>query len=87
MKENPNDQSFTLYVYKNDRQKGEMILYTFFGIIAELLMPIFCISFCLNLVSIIKKAVNKEDTARNTFWLTFSFIVIVWSISLFAPLY
>ena len=87
MKENLHDQSFTLYVHKNNRRKGDMILYTFFGIIAELFMPIFCISFCLNLVSIIKKAVNKEDTARNTFWLTLSFVVIVWSISLFAPLY
>ncbi|PCD04862.1 hypothetical protein CMV16_26700 [Peribacillus simplex] len=62
-------------------------MYKFFTLIAENFMPIFCIIFCLNLVSIIKKAVANESTAKNTFWLTVSFILIAWSISLFAPLY
>lgn len=61
-------------------------MYIFFEIIAELFVPIFSIIFCLNLVTIIKKAVEKENTARNTFWLTLSFVVIMWSISIFAPI-
>ena len=43
-------------------------------------MPIFCTVFCLNLVGIIKKAVAKEDTIRNTIWFTLSFIAIMWGI-------
>ena len=68
-------------------KKGKSTLYGFFELITEVFIPIFCIIFCLNLVTIIKKAVEKEDTAKNTFWLTLSFIVIIWSISIFAPLY
>jgi hypothetical protein len=62
-------------------------MYDFFTIIAEVFIPIFCIIFCLNLVTIIKKAIEKESTSMNTFWLTLSFIVIVWSISIFGTLY
>jgi len=45
------------------------------------LMPILAIIFCLNLVEIMKKIKKDETTERNTFWLTLSFVLIVWSIS------
>ncbi|MCG7335136.1 hypothetical protein MHZ95_07580 [Sporosarcina sp. ACRSM] len=45
-------------------------------------MPILGIIFCLNLVEVIKKIKNEQPTATNTFWLTTSFILIVWSIAL-----
>lgn len=45
-------------------------------------MPILGIIFCLNLVEVIKKIKNEQPTATNTFWLTASFILIVWSIAL-----
>ncbi|MFJ7935933.1 hypothetical protein [Sporosarcina sp. NPDC096371] len=47
------------------------------------LNPILAIVFCLNLVAIIKKisADNKSNTSKNTFWLTISFMYIVWSIT------
>lgn len=44
------------------------------------LMPILCIIFCLNLVSILKKVKSEEKTTSNTAWLTISFTLIVWSI-------
>lgn len=52
--------------------------------IALFLMPILCIVFCLNLVSILKKVKSEEKTAVNTAWLTFSFTLIVWSIAILA---
>ncbi|WP_342567862.1 hypothetical protein MKY09_06160 [Psychrobacillus sp. FSL K6-4046] len=54
------------------------ILLVIFGAV---LMPILAIIFCLNLVEIIKKVKNEESTTKNTFWMTTSFILIVWSIS------
>lgn len=51
---------------------------------AWFLMPILCIVFCLNLVTIMKKVKSEESTAVNTFWLTFSFIFIMWSIAIVA---
>ena len=57
------------------------ILLVIFGAV---LMPILAIIFCLNLVEIIKKVKNEESTTKNTFWMTTSFILIVWSISLSA---
>lgn len=53
-------------------------------IVGSLLMPVLAIIFCLNLVEIIKKIKNEEATAKNTFWLTTSFIIIVWNISISA---
>ncbi|MEK5038498.1 hypothetical protein [Sporosarcina sp. FSL K6-3457] len=52
-------------------------------IAAFYLNPILAIVFCLNLVAIIKKmsADSKSDTSKNTFWLTISFMYIVWSIT------
>lgn len=58
-----------------------LILLAFFGVI---LMPILAIIFCLNLVEIIKKVKNDETTKKNTFWMTTSFVLIVWTISLSA---
>ncbi len=46
-------------------------------------MPILGIIFCLNLVEVIKKIKNEQPTVANTFWLTASFILIVWIIALF----
>ncbi len=52
--------------------------------IGWLLMPILCVIFCLNLVSILKKVKNEEKTTVNTAWLTISFTLIVWSIAMIA---
>ncbi|KKI92872.1 hypothetical protein WQ54_06720 [Bacillus sp. SA1-12] len=49
-------------------------------------MPILAIIFCLNLVEIIKKVKKDQPTASNTFWLTTSFLFIVWSIAVTAYL-
>ncbi len=48
------------------------------------LMPILCIIFCLNLVTIMKKVKNEEKTAVNTVWLTISFTLIMWCIAVIA---
>ena len=48
------------------------------------LMPILCIIFCLNLVTIMKKVKNEEKTAVNTVWLTISFTLIMWGIAVIA---
>ena len=52
--------------------------------IGWLLMPILCVIFCLNLVSILKKVKNEEKTTVNTAWLTISFTLIMWSIAMIA---
>lgn len=49
-------------------------------------MPILAIIFCLNLVEIIKKVKHDESTKGNTFWMTTSFIFIVWTISVLSML-
>lgn len=58
-----------------------MVIFIFISIF---MMPILAIIFCINLVEIIKKVKNEQPTASNTFWLTTSFILIVWSISISA---
>lgn len=55
-----------------------------FYVISFYLMPILAIIFCLNLVSIIKKVKKDKSTSMNTFWLTVSFVLIVWSIAITA---
>ncbi|MFS1513429.1 hypothetical protein VQL36_13435 [Chengkuizengella sp. SCS-71B] len=45
------------------------------------LVPILAIIFCLNLVAIIKKVKKDESTTANTFWLTISFVIMVWIIA------
>lgn len=47
-------------------------------------MPILAITFCLNLVAIIKKIKKEQSTTTNTVWLTISFVFIVWSIAITA---
>lgn len=56
-----------------------MFIFQFIGIY---LMPILCIIFCLNLVSILKKVKQEEKTTANTFWITISFTLIMWSIAM-----
>ena len=51
------------------------------ALIGLFLMPILCIIFCLNLVSILKKLKHEEKTTVNTVWLTISFTLIMWSIA------
>lgn len=46
------------------------------------MMPILAIIFCINLVEIMKKVKREQPTATNTFWLTASFLLIVWSIAI-----
>ena len=58
-----------------------MIVFLF---ISVYLMPILAIIFCINLVEIIKKVKKEQPTASNTFWLTLSFVLMVWSISMTA---
>ncbi len=58
-----------------------MIVFLF---ISVYLMPILAIIFCINLVEIIKKVKKEQPTASNTFWLTVSFVLMVWSISMTA---
>jgi len=53
-----------------------------FILIGFFLMPILCVIFCLNLVSILKKVKHEEKTTVNTFWLTISFTLIMWSIAM-----
>ncbi len=53
-------------------------------LIGGFLMPILCVIFCLNLVSILKKVKHEENTTVNTFWLTISFTLIMWSIAILA---
>ncbi|RCW63362.1 hypothetical protein DFR57_11829 [Saliterribacillus persicus] len=57
-------------------------MFAFAGNIGFFFMPILCIIFCLNLISILKKVKKDEDTAVNTFWLTVSFTLIMWSIAI-----
>jgi len=47
-------------------------------------IPFLCIIFCVNLVAIMKKIKNDEKTSKNTFWLTLSFTLIMWSIAIIA---
>ncbi|WP_342578007.1 hypothetical protein [Psychrobacillus sp. FSL K6-2843] len=54
------------------------------GLIGGFLMPILCVVFCLNLVSIVKKVKHEEKTTASTFWLTISFTLIMWSIAIIA---
>ncbi|UOY92442.1 hypothetical protein MUG87_18810 [Ectobacillus sp. JY-23] len=49
-------------------------------------MPILAIIFCLNLVEILKKIKRDQPTARNTFFLTISFVFMIWSIAVAASL-
>ena len=58
-----------------------------FWYIGFLGMPILGIIFCINLVEILKKIKNEQPTAKNTFWLTVSFVLIVWSIALLSVSY
>lgn len=61
--------------------ESSMIVFVF---ISVYLMPILAIIFCVNLVEIIKKVKKEQSTAGNTFWLTASFVLIVWSIAVTA---
>ena len=61
--------------------EGGLLTMIFF-FISVYIMPILAIIFCINLVEIIKKVKKEQPTASNTFWLTVSFVLIVWSISL-----
>lgn len=55
-----------------------------FWFVGWFLMPILCIVFCVNLVSILKKIKDREETKINTIWLTISFTFIMWSIAILA---
>ncbi|GIN72676.1 hypothetical protein J14TS2_31510 [Bacillus sp. J14TS2] len=60
-----------------------MVLFIF---ISMYVSPILALIFCLNLVGILKKIKKDQPTAKNTFWLSFSFVLIVWSIAVTASL-
>ncbi|MDQ0232607.1 hypothetical protein [Metabacillus malikii] len=48
--------------------------------VAFYLMPFFCIVFVLNCVSLAKKIRIGENTAKNTIWITITFLLIIYSI-------
>ena len=52
-----------------------------FLVISLYLMPVLAIIFCVNLVIIMKKVKEDLPTTFNTFLLTASFLLIVWSIA------
>ncbi|MGP9043437.1 hypothetical protein [Cytobacillus kochii] len=54
-----------------------MLTFSFIGIY---LMPVLCIVFGLNLVSLLKKIRDEKETEKNTFWLTVSFSLIIYTI-------
>lgn len=54
--------------------------------IAFNLMPFICIIFVLNCVSLAKKIRTGENTAKNTVWITITFILIIYSIMSVAAL-
>lgn len=56
-----------------------LILFLYFSWFA---MPILGIVFCLNLVTILRKIKEEKPTRKNTFWLTFSFVLIIWTIAM-----
>lgn len=58
------------------------LLTSFFSFSAIYLMPIYGFAFCLSLISLLKK-LNKgqEDLSKEQVFLTISFILIIWSIS------
>lgn len=45
-------------------------------------MPVLGIVFCLNLVTILRKIKEEQPTAKNTFWFTLSFVLIIWTIAI-----
>ncbi|RTR28806.1 hypothetical protein EKG37_16450 [Robertmurraya yapensis] len=57
-----------------------------FVFISVYFIPVLAIVFCLNLVEVLKKIKNDQATGKNTFWLTLSFMLIVWSIAVTAAL-
>ena len=59
-----------------------MIVVAFASLIGMFIIPILAIIFCINLVEIMKKVKREERTFTNTFWLTASFLLIVWSIAI-----
>lgn len=71
-------------VFQGGGKSLPMIVVLFASLIGMFIMPILAIIFCINLVEIIKKVKREERTATNTFWLTASFLLIVWSIAIIA---
>lgn len=65
----------------DEKDGGEKYTMIVFLIISLYLMPILAIIFCVNLVIIIKKVKEDLPTTFNTFLLTASFVLIVWSIA------
>ncbi|GAA0466141.1 hypothetical protein [Alkalibacillus silvisoli] len=49
---------------------------------AMFLTPILAILFSFNLIAIIKKTQRNEKTTENTFWVIFSFSLLMWIIAL-----
>ena len=71
-----------MYFYWERRNEGFM----FFLYICAFIMPVLGIVFCVNLVEVLKKIKKDEKTAKNTFWLTISFMLMMWSIGVAAAI-
>ncbi|CAI9392517.1 hypothetical protein [Bacillus sp. 522_BSPC] len=53
----------------------------FFAIFGFYLLPVYCIIFCLNLVSLLKKIQEEDNITKNTIWFTASFVFIIMTIA------
>jgi len=66
--------------------KVVIFILQFLTIYGFYLLPVYCIIFCLNLVSLLKKIKEEDYTTKNTIWLTVSFILIIMTIASLAAL-
>lgn len=53
----------------------------FFAIFGFYLLPVYCIIFWLNLVSLLKRIQEEDSTTKNTIWFTISFIFIIMTVA------
>lgn len=53
----------------------------FFAVFGFYLLPVYCIIFCLNLVSLLKKIQEEDSTTKNTIWFTISLIFIIMTVA------
>lgn len=79
-----------LYEYVHLLYKYELLLGVFsymmliFYYIGMFLTPILSIIFCVNLISLITNIKNGTNHKKNAYWLTISFTIIIWTLSMLA---
>ncbi|MCB5236529.1 hypothetical protein [Niallia circulans] len=75
-----------MYSTFKEMLKVVIFILQFFAIYGFYLLPAYCIIFCLNVVSLLKKIKEEDYTTKNTIWLTVSFILIIMTIASLAAL-